>query len=218
MAKKITKEHITKECQRILRSTPLNGCVENQSDFEFLLSLFQCHSEWDIKQGGQKIKRIEVRRTDWNNKCFWLVREDGTGTDISFKACLKSITKEENVKRACRTAEDPRILEYKRSLTFPRICTISHEVLNSLKDTHIDHYDPDFDVIVNEWAELHGGYYELSKHVNMVEDDSIRTEFVDPKLSESFAEYSKNRGKIRAISKRANLSMRRKKAKGNSYQ
>lgn len=219
MAEK-NKAYLIKECKRILNETPINGRVENQSDIEFLMDLFRNHAEWELKCNGQKIKSIVVRYTENGTKCFWLIREDDTMTKISYTSCINPVSKKANVKRACRTAEEPRILEYKRSLTFPIVYTLNKKntVLTSLEQVDIDHYDPDFDVLVDEWVGLNGGYDKLFNFVNKVDDKDTITRFTDPKLSENFAEYSRTHGKIRAISKCDNRSTRRKKTKGNSTQ
>lgn len=213
MERKINKSQIARECKRILHSTPLNGCVENQSDIEFLMDLFRNHAEWELKCNGKKIKSIAVRYTEKGTKCFWLIREDDTMTKISYTSCIKPVSKKANVKRACRTAEEPRILEYKQSLTFPIVYTLDEKttVLTSLEEVDIDHFNPDFDVLVDEWVRMNGGYDKLFNFVNKVDDKDIITRFTDPKLSESFAEYTRKHGEIRAISKCDNRSTRRRK-------
>ena len=53
--------------------------------------IFVNHNEWEIKK-GVGIDHLEVRisSTFRKNKEFWIVRTDGTETDISYTKCLSS--------------------------------------------------------------------------------------------------------------------------------
>ena len=74
----------------------------------------------------------------------------------------------------------------------------------------IDHYDVDFDSLINNWVNKNGGFAKLAKKINNVEDMSYETKFTDESLTESFANYAKANSKLRVLSKWDNRSTRKK--------
>lgn len=179
------------------------------------MSLFKKHDEWTIKQKGQSITKIITEQVGvYKTKCFFVVREDGSITDISYKACIKSVSPKENVIRACRTAERPRIEAFTESITFPYIYTFNGTttIINNKSDMDVDHYDLDFNEVVKLRVQEKGGFKKLAKAINSVEDNDSDTRFIDKNLAEDFAAFSKVHSKLRVLSKKDNRSTRRKKA------
>lgn len=74
----------------------------------------------------------------------------------------------------------------------------------------IDHYDDDFDTLVNNWVNENGGFKKLAEKINPVEDMVYETKFTDQSLTESFAQYAKQHSKLRVLSKWDNRSTRKK--------
>ena len=87
--KKLTIADKQKVCRFIINNTPVNGIVEEKHSKWLIKEIFVNHNEWEIKK-GVGIDHLEVRisTTFRKNKEFWIVRTDGTETDISFTKCL----------------------------------------------------------------------------------------------------------------------------------
>ena len=75
-------------CKRILNSG--KEVVDNRDDFEFLCNIFKEHDEYELKIKNQKIIKISIKKSSYGSKCFYITREDGTETDISYVSCMDS--------------------------------------------------------------------------------------------------------------------------------
>ena len=56
-------------------------------DSEILMQLLNKHPEADDKI-GKGIASFSVRSADYNTRCFWVNRVDGTTEKFSFRACF----------------------------------------------------------------------------------------------------------------------------------
>lgn len=207
----MTKEQIKERCRRILNSD--QRVVASVEDFNFLIGVFKEHPYWDKKTKGLKIVRIEIGKAKGSHptKCFYIVRENGEKTDISYIWCInKDNLKKKDVIQACRTAVDERIRTFKANLKFPLICPIDGVKLMSLSDVDIDHYDLTFDELVNLWIDKHGGVEVLWKYVNEIKDCDTDTCFTSPELNKDFVDFHDAHTHLRAISKHANRSTNKK--------
>ena len=86
----LTKESIKKEVQRILNKETIGKAVRGE-DYDFLISLFKNHSEWEEKSRGG-FKEILTGKASHGTTCFYLKKENDL-EDISFVhaiKCLKS--------------------------------------------------------------------------------------------------------------------------------
>ena len=95
-------------CKRILNSG--KEVVDNRDDFEFLCNIFKEHDEYELKIKNQK---ISIKKSSYGSKCFYITREDGTETDISYVSCMdsKKNKKLKDIRSACRTAVEPLIIK-----------------------------------------------------------------------------------------------------------
>lgn len=209
----MTKTEITKRCRDILYHNSV--CVPlKQEDYNFLIMVFSMHPEWDLKTKGQNIKDIIVGiGRPYGNRCFYIKREDGTQTDISYLACLRGVNHLYDVIKACRTAISPKITQFISTLHFPIVCPIDGTIINSPKDMDVDHYDWDFNDVVRSWIALNDGVEHLWQFVNKMEDNNCVTEFTNRNIALSWQLYHDEHTHLRAISKHANRSVRRKKQK-----
>lgn len=200
------KTQKTSKCQEILRNYEANNVVTNQDEINFLFSIFENHSDWDLKK-GVGIKSISVIATRFNNKCFQINRTDGSYTDISFKDSITNISKKSTIKKACRTAIRYQVDIFRnRNVTYGvSRCPFTDEVLTEC-NTHIDHYDLTFDEMFNLWIIEQNFDYLVSK-VNRTTDNSLTTCFIDDLIKDDFILYHNSKCKLRAVSKNANLSI-----------
>lgn len=75
----------------MLNCYPLNARVSN-ADAMDLAALLKRHSEYTEKI-GPGISHFEIRKPpleyqSMSQRCFWVVRTDGSAVDISYKHCL----------------------------------------------------------------------------------------------------------------------------------
>ena len=119
----------TEKCREILYKYNENHKIDNENDINFLLSIFEGHSEWDSKQ-GTGIESISVIKNMFN-KCFQLNRIDGTSTDISFTHSISNRSKVSDIKKACRSAIRSEIVKFRNeNVVFDcSLCPITNVIL-----------------------------------------------------------------------------------------
>jgi hypothetical protein len=83
-------------------------------------------------------------------------------------------------------------------------CPITQEVL-TMENTQIDHFDLPFEEMFTNWLKRYDIDYLFSK-INETADNDIITCFTDEVIIEDFVNYHNENSKLRAVSKRANLS------------
>lgn len=200
-------------CKRILNSG--KEVVDSEEDFEFLCEIFKEHDEYELKFKGQKIIKISIKKSSYGSRCFYITREDGTETDISFVSCLESKKnkKLKDIRSACREAVEPLIIKEREKIQFPYKCPLSGKVMNSIKEVHIDHYDLDFKDVADLWINENGGIENIYKYVCETKDNETITYFTDDSIKESFIRFHNEHTHLRAIYKRENLSTRKRKLK-----
>jgi hypothetical protein len=207
--KKETKKSLKEKCQKILHS--YNGVVTSKEDFDFLMEVFKCHTEWEEKCKGQKIIRIEVGPAPGRpSKCFFIVREDGSKTDISYTHCINARTNDVQIKNACRNAIYPQIRDMKAKIKLPFVCPLSNMVVDSMDKVHIDHYDLDFNEVVEEWLK-DKDKQAIFDNINKTEDNNTLTFFTSPEIVQDFIQFHNAHTHLRALSCQANLTRKRKK-------
>lgn len=97
----MTKNDLIKECIRI-RDSYKNKETLNEQDKEWLLDeIFKYHPNWSEK-GNKNIKDIIVNNnwSHYNTRCFYIIYEDNTYDDISFRWCVQNRPKE-SFKKYC---------------------------------------------------------------------------------------------------------------------
>ena len=105
-----------------------------------------------------------------------------------------------------------KIRKYKDSLTFPMKSDISEQIIESIKDCHIDHYDMEFSELAFNWMMLIKENIEQKNHkfidiiyvlYELIDDN--RELFKDPKWNRAFYDYHNSHTHLRAITKTENL-------------
>ena len=206
----MTKKEMTNRCREILNDT--SKIVDKPSTDFLINNIFPNHLRWKNKV-GVGIDHIEVRPDIYGGKCFYLVRVDGSFTDISY---VKSITPEkpiDYVKRACRTAVEGKIMEKRESITLPYTCPITGEIIWDMSNIHIDHYDLTFDELFNDWIKDKDINELYKKTLDSSKDNSTITYFNDKEIIKDFVEFHNKHTHLRAVSKKANLGELKKKRK-----
>jgi hypothetical protein len=201
----MNKKQKLEKCKSILHKYPINSIIDDTSDVLFLLSIFENHPEWELKQ-GVGIESISIIKTEYNNRCFQLHRIDGSCTDISYISSINKPSKLQQIKSACRRAISNQIIQFRTENVIygSSKCPITQEVL-TMENTHIDHYDLPFEEMFANWLKRYEIEYLFSK-INETADNDIITCFTDEVIIEDFINYQNENSKLRAVSRRANLS------------
>jgi len=176
--------------------------------------VFSRHQEWEEKK-GVGIDHLEVRSNRYKQKNFYIVRIDGSVTDISFLKSLQHPTKLSVVKEACRTAILPLILEIRSEIQLPFKCPLTGETVTDKKLIHVDHYDLTFDEVFNKWIE-DKNLNELYEKVAKSQDNSEQTYFEDDIINKDFLDFHNKNTHLRVISAKANLSKQIRKNNKNT--
>ena len=107
-----TKKSLKEKCKEILNSYK-DGVRLNLFDEEFMIDFFTQLAKSN-KLKGLKIVEVYVRKSKkFPNLQFWIKREDGTETDISYLNCISPRKKIDEISDACRRAVESIIMEYK---------------------------------------------------------------------------------------------------------
>ena len=166
------------------------------------------------KLKGQNIVEIYVRKSaHFRNLQFWIKREDGTETDISYPSCIDPRKPIDEIKDACRRAVESIITEYNFKHVYPTISDLSGQYIQCSDEAEVDHYDMDFVELVNNWVSLNGGEEKVHSKINETEDGSEITEFTDRELVESFIQYHNSHTHLRLITIEENRKRKKKKLK-----
>ena len=198
----MTQKEITERCKSILGKTPIDGYVDDIEDFNFLLESFALCPYFDMKTQGQRIKAIQKRKTgSYGTCCFYLIREDGSCTDISYTKMFRKDPQTDDVLTALRTAIDPIISEFRRTF---KPFDYEGKHIEKVEDADVDHYDLKFRKLASIWIESKGGATELIKKVNRTEDGSSITCFIDDGLNEDFRLFHNSHTHLRFLPKEIN--------------
>lgn len=132
--------------------------------------------------------------------------------------CLKNVPSSENymdfnIKAACRYAVDKAIIsplrkEYEKRISSGEVIVsaISSNQITDIRNLHIDHYDKTFNELVVEFINQEGREYLFSM-INMGEQNSPYTRFVDSIIDVRFISFHNANTHLRAITKEENLSL-----------
>ena len=203
------KKEKTKLCKYILDNSDVR--VEDKYSRFLMKYIFPYHPEWKDKE-GVGIDHIEVRPDGYGHKCFYLIRKDSTVTDISYLTSITPPSKKEQVRTACRTAIRPTIKDIKNSVKLPYRCPITGDIITTMDDIHIDHYDMEFNDVFELWIkdkDLDWLYEDVMKS-NV--DGSTITSFKDESIIKDFIEFHNTHTHLRVVSKKANLSVLKRKS------
>lgn len=206
-----TKTSLGKRCKSILNSYK-DGDRLTVSDEGFMIDFFTQLAK-SYKLNGMSIIAVFVRKSKMNpkNLQFWIKREDGTETDISYPKCITPPTKIDEIQSACRNAIYEIKNKYKISQTYPIKSALSNTIIQNADEAEVDHYDMNFVDLVHNWIQENGGIDYIYSKINETMDGEETTEFTNPNLKESFIKYHNTHTHLRIITLTENRQ--RKKSK-----
>lgn len=207
-----SKKALQERVRSILHSYR-SGNVVNMFDAPFLLSLFSRHPAADQKIGCG-VAQIEVRKNlvYTHTQCFWIVRVDGTETDISYRECLSPTSHAQRFANACRAAVEPSTMAFKQrhfdSLSGqPYYCPLTGELLRFV-GSHVDHIPPQtFSAILATFITR----FDINVDAVVIDgrgiDGSIQDTLRDSVLEQQWIDYHDSVANLRVVSRAGNLSL-----------
>jgi hypothetical protein len=205
-SKKALQEYV----QGILRRYPPGTKVIGEDEM-FLRAFFVRHQRYEHKH-GVGMHHIEVRKNRYDVG-FWIIRVDGSETDISYLSCLAPPTHTQKVKAAMRLAVYSQKKAYReRHLVPGALCSVTGEPLN-IGNCHVDHVVPFEDLVTTflDREQLTIDEVEIEPR----RDGEVDSILSDKRLESAWQKYHQQNAVLRLVTKHANLSVLRT-SKGNS--
>lgn len=192
------------DCRRILRSLKDYEYVESAEDFDLLISIFSLAPYWELKTRGQEIARIQRRPTGiYGSSGFYLIRTDGSNTDISFNKIFRKDPVFDDIAKALRQTIEPVISEFRKQF---KPFTYGDRCISSVEEVDVDHYDKPFRVLVDMWLDLQGGADFVAGKINDTVDGSTITCLTDKVLADDFVAFHNANTHLRFLPKDINRS------------
>lgn len=193
-----------------------DGDVVDISDSIFLAHLFTRHPDAEQKIGCG-IAHIVVRRNPvyTQTQGFWIVRKDGSETDISYLECLTETPHHKRFERACRAAVEPSTMKFKQqafdNADAPLACPLTGEVLTFV-GSHVDHVAPKtFLVILADFVRIHSIDVAKVGVSGKGVDGALRDTLDNTELERRWIAYHDANAELRVISRTGNLSHAKRK-------
>lgn len=175
----------------------------NPDDAMVVSDLLALHPRAEDKIGcGVKYLYVGIS-PDGSNRCFYVMRLDGTSTDFGTKKCFDGDSHVAMFKSACRAAVGQQIQDFKRDfLASPK----GRELVAAGELIHIDHASPTFDHLVGRFYESLGIPVREIRFNGIGDENSSSVTFQEPQLSSRFADFHRRYAALEGVTKRHNLS------------
>nr|WP_170181231.1 DCL family protein [Chlorobaculum thiosulfatiphilum] len=176
---------------------------------DVLLGLVANHPQREEKAGAGVAGFFVAQAPEFNTRCFYVRRVDGTETDISWKEALTPSTPITRLRMACRNAINDQKLAYKDSQwptrdTEARTCPISGNDFTR-DEAHVDHEPPHtLKSLVNEWL-AENQWTAQDVEIDHTGDQKAVDTFMDEAQRESWHRFHKANALLRLVSAEGNL-------------
>ncbi|MFC8875998.1 DCL family protein [Streptomyces ardesiacus] len=216
-----TKEAVRGVCRGIVQRYGIGGDVTDPDDDSFLRLLLERHPEYDLKRGDGIAHFRVIAHTDYGRRSVGLalVRLDGEVSDFSWNACLTPLSHRTQVLAALRHAiADQVAVARNAALTSgqPLACSVTGAPIPSAAKLHIDHANPTFLVLAEEFIAGNGGMDAFQ----ILPDAGSAVSYIeleDKTLERRWQEHHREHCVLRPVLKRVNLSdLRRTDSPGTS--
>lgn len=178
------------------------GRITNKSDERFICELLQSHVNYESKVGCGIDYFYVAKSPETPNKCFYIMRQDGTYTDFGVSGCLspKSVMNEQCMRKMVLYQIDAYKSRFNGGKHF-----ISEYSGNKfpIYDMHCDHIIP-FKYIVKKFCKIHN--IDLSGNIMETKDNGSFSKFSDKELIEKWRGFHSN-FPLRVVSSNENLSV-----------
>jgi hypothetical protein len=195
--------------KEVLYSVPL-GAELIGTQLDFIKAVVACHPDAADKI-GPGISAISVRANPYKQRGFWVTRVDGTEIDISYQKCVNGApSQRQAVHAAFREAVRGQInafrLSYFRTELHPR-CALTDEPLVMGPGAHVDHEDPTFVELADQFLDLCGAVDDIEL---VPGENGFGRRLKDAEILLQWSEYHECNARLRVVSKNANLTRKRK--------
>lgn len=205
------KTQVAEYIKGVLKDSPV-GPITGET-LAVVTELFSFHPEADTKIGAG-ITKIEIRiNQNYSNTArgFWIVRTDGTETDISYKKCLEGERAYRNqFLHACRFAIKEHVNAFKAEFFRVAVrptCALTGDSITP-ENSHVDHIPPyTFSRIVEAFVVLNGLNIDAPGLCLSGFDGLLIPTFTDPLLRDKFVQFHNNLASLRVISAAANTGL-----------
>ncbi|NSY99585.1 DCL family protein [Agrobacterium tumefaciens] len=186
---------------------------DDHSDLSALLERFDVLVAEGAPKIGPGIDRFERRLNKgdgWSSPGFWIVRTDKTATDFSFPKAVDGNPKSSSQEfyDACHNAVSLDLLHMKQK-QFDHFANAEGEIecdvtgkLVVYADANLNHANPPFAAIVNDFRKLKG--WELAfppGTLTVSKDAQLSTHFADDALAREFRDHHHNVAVLRIVAK-----------------
>lgn len=199
------------ECERYTRSLLIEiGITKSVShhskeSFEYLSKLGERHP--DCKEKFEKFIDFEIRVDVMNKKSLsmFIVNNDNTTTEISWKKCItrRTTPTRDLFISALRESIYPQILQYRinTDLSYCRICNCS--LID--KTIHIDHHQPQFAELIDNFLQEHNGLVMPTKYDKHERTYNTKFKEQDQWISDEFSKYHLEHATLRVLCEPCNI-------------
>jgi hypothetical protein len=194
------KDHARKLLARAIPEQKLEG-----RELEFIMGLLDRHPGVARKTGcgiESIFVRVNWKTEQYENRCFWIKRTDGTETDFSYLECITPTDHRSKFLTACRVAILPQIKAFRETelarLGTTALCPVTGREF-VVANGHVDHQYPDtFESLVDQFIE------EQLIDISVVEitsgqDGQLRDRFASSSLAQCWCEFHRVHAVLRLL-------------------
>lgn len=189
------------------------GDLVSDDDALDLSALLERHDEY-LQKVGVGVDHFEVMATGHGTNCFRIVRNDGSGTDFSYRHCItqRPPSRKQEVSSAFRRvvqfdlyAARDRFFSANRGADGKVPCAATGERI-ARDEAHMDHRPPmTFEVVVTTFLEGRGISLDQVP-ITSGSDEQIGPEVTDQSLVEAFRQYHMRVARLDIVKRSINLA------------
>lgn len=204
-----SKEAVKDVCREIVARYRAGNDVTAEADDQFLRDLLALHPEYETKRGSG-VAHFRIISGPWGAKSAGLavVRITGEVVDFSWNACLTPPSHRAQVLGALRLLVANQMIDARNELLVsgePLVCAVTAVDIPSVAELHMDHADPTFLVLAEQFVNQEGGYAAIGIQPDPGTGISY-TELADKALAEKWRAHHKAHAVLRPVLRRVNLS------------
>ncbi len=165
----------------------------------FFMALFERHSDYPEKFIGLIDAQIRYNQIYKSQLECIIIKKNGDEDDVSiFNNCITGKPKD-NLTIAMRNSIVPQIYQFKN------ISSLICELCESIKDIHIDHYEPQFVDLKTDFID---NYWKGQIPINFESNESNSKIFTinDINFEKEWFDYHKQNATLRVLCRKCNLS------------
>ncbi len=192
--------------RRILNDSPLGDVPDEH--LRFVWGLLRLHPAFPRKDGcGTKMLQIR-ENLPYGTRSFWIVRQDGSETDFSYRECLYPSTHPQKIAAAFRAEVSEQIIRFRDAeLAAGRCCAVTGAPIDP-DDYEVDHVSPDtFAALLTEF--LKSQKIDIADVRVHESDGQTKPMLQDRLLSSRWQDFHRSRARLRLLSREGHRTITR---------